>query len=140
VRPAPAAEAAFPIPTKPGLPPEVSGRHPEITVSGPDAQGHLSIKRVAPARTFLVKDIGTTLSGHWNETLDIREGDPNSCIWTQQVASGWKRGDWDCTILTDCEISSTVDEFHLKESVRAKKGGKLIFEREKVSVIKRDLI
>jgi predicted acyl esterase len=140
VRPAPQTEADFPIALKPGLPPGVSGRHPEITVSGPDAKGHLSIKRIAPVRSFLVKDIGTTLGGSWNEALDIREGDNESCVWSQTVTSGWKRGDWDCTVLAACELSSTADEFHVKESLRAKKGDTLIFEREKISKIKRDLM
>ncbi len=139
-RPAPAAEAPFPIPLKPGMPANISGRHPEITTTGPDAQGKITITRIAPGRSFLVKDVGTTLSGTWDETLAMREGAANSCVWTQKVTSGWKRGDWDCTLIAACDLSSTEGEFHVKESIQARKGDKLIFEREKTSIIKRDMM
>jgi predicted acyl esterase len=140
VRPRPAEEAPFPIPLKPGIPASMAGRHPEITVTGPDAHGKLSIRRVAADHASTIKDIGTTMSGSWHETLDIVEGDPNSAVWTQRITSGWKRGDWDCTLVSTCEIRSTVDEFHLKESLQAKKGDKVIFEREKSGTVKRDLM
>ena len=43
-------------------------------------------------------------------------------------------------MLTAFELTSTERAFQLKESLRATKGGALIFEREKVSTIERDLL
>ena len=71
--------------------------------------------------------------------FEITAGDPNTCLWRRQEITGWKRGDWDCTVITGFELTSTPEEFHLKEYVLAKKGDKQIFEREKKSNIKRDL-
>jgi hypothetical protein len=54
--------------------------------------------------------------------------------------TAWKRGDWNCTVSAAFELSSTPDAFHLKEVLRAQKGDAEVFSREKVSVIKRDLL
>ena len=69
-----------------------------------------------------------------------KEGEPNSSVWKQENMTAWKRGDWNCTVSAAFELSSTPDAFHLKEVLRAQKGDEAIFSREKVSVIKRDLL
>jgi hypothetical protein len=38
------------------------------------------------------------------------------------------------------ELTSTATDFHLRESLHAKKGDQDFFSREQVTVIKRDLI
>jgi hypothetical protein len=52
----------------------------------------------------------------------------------------WQRDDWDCTIQFGADLTSTAEEFHLKEWVVAKKGDVEIFRREAPSTIKRDLL
>jgi hypothetical protein len=132
VRAPPQTEAPFPIPVKrsPGTSPYT---HSEM---GPGTEGHLS----RPLSSTFIAEIGTTVQDQSSENFTIKEGDPNSCVWRQENLTGWKRGDWDCTVSAAFELSSTRDEFHLKEVLRAKKGDEEIFKREKISTIKRDLL
>jgi putative CocE/NonD family hydrolase len=132
VRVAPPVEAAFPIPVRLS-----SGTSPYThTEMGPGTEGHLN----NPLTTTLLAEIGTTVQAQSSETLRIEKGDPNSSVWKQENMTGWKRGDWNCTVSAAFELTSTPDEFHLKETLRATKDGAEIFKREKVSTIKRDLV
>jgi hypothetical protein len=72
--------------------------------------------------------------------IEITEGDPTSCRMQLSHMERWQRGDWDCTIEFGGDLTSTAEEFHLKEWVVAKKGATEIFRRETPSVIKRDLL
>jgi uncharacterized protein len=132
VRPAPRTEAYFPIPIKrsPGSSPYTH------TQMGPGTEGHLA----RPMSTTLLADIGTTVQEQSSETLLIKEGDPNSGVWKQENMTGWKRGDWDCSVNAAFELTSTPEEFHLKEVLSAKQAGAEIFRREKASTIKRHLM
>lgn len=132
VRRAHGAEAAFTIPeihspgTSPYLPTEV----------GPGTEVNLN----NPLQSNLIADVGTTVETQSIERLVIKEGDPNSGVWTQENSTAWKRGDWDCTVSASFELSSTREEFRLTEVLRAKKGDREIFKREQVSTIARDLL
>jgi putative CocE/NonD family hydrolase len=132
VRPAPQAEAPFPIPLK-----RSSGSSPYThTVMGPGTQGYLD----NPLRATVFEDIGITMQEQSSESVVAKEGEANSSVWKQENMTAWKRGDWNCTVSAAFELSSTPDAFHLKEVLRAQKGDKEIFSREKVSVIKRELL
>ena len=74
------------------------------------------------------------------EVSEITEADPNSCIWSHHASSSWKRGDWDCTVEADCELRSTAEDFILTESLTARRGEEVIFERTTESRINRDLV
>jgi hypothetical protein len=109
--------------------------------TGPDASGKIILGReVRPTQAPPLKEIGTILANGGGNHFEITAGDPNTCLWRQQEIAGWKRGDWDCTVITGFELTSTPEAFHLTEYVRAKKGDEQIFEREKKSNIKRDLM
>jgi putative CocE/NonD family hydrolase len=132
VRAAPSAEAPFPIPIKlsPGSSPYT---HTEM---GPGPQGHLH----RPLRATFIEEIGTTVEEQSSQSVVMTEGDANSSVWKQENMTAWKRGDWNCSVSAAFELTSTADAFHLTEVLRAKKGGEEIFKREKVSVIKRELV
>jgi uncharacterized protein len=132
VRPTARVEASFPIPIKhsPGSSPYTH------TQMGPGTSGHLT----HPLSSTLLADIGTTVQTQSSESLTIKEGDPNSGVWTQENMTGWKRGDWDCTVSASFELRSTPEEFHLREVLRASKADEEIFKRERVSTIKRHLL
>ena len=132
VRPIPANEAPFPIPELRSA--EASPYLAEGMTS--PADGHWE----RPVRSSLLEDIGTTVTDQSSETVRITEGDPNSGVWQQQNLTGWKRGEWDCTVSAEFELRSTATEFRLKEVLRARKGETEIFKREKISAIKRDLL
>ena len=132
VRSAPPLEAPFPIPMT-----HSTGSSPYThTAMGPGTEGHLD----HPLRTTFIEEIGTTVREQSSETVRIKEGDPNSGMWKQENMTDWKRGDWNCAVSAAFELTSTEDEFHLKEVLRAYKGDDQVFSREKISIIKRDLL
>jgi hypothetical protein len=139
VRPTPSVEAPFTIPMIHG--PSTPNQITQVQTE-PDAGGKIILGReVNPALVpVTLKEIGTILTSGGGNHFEITAGDPNTCIWRQQEIAGWKRGDWDCTVITGFELTSTPEEFHLKEYVLARRGDKQIFEREKKSNIKRDLL
>ena len=118
VRPLEATDARWTIPVIHNQPPAAA---PSFDVQGPSAEGRITVRRA-------------------DQAAEITEGDPNSCIWRDSRSRNWKMGETDCTVLTAFELTSTEHEFRLKESLKARKGDTLIFEREKVSTIKRDLM
>jgi hypothetical protein len=137
VRPMPLKEAAFTIPIihTPGQ------DQPVLKQTGPDDDGKITLSRETPAAEAPpIPDTGTIMTNGGGEYYEIKEGDPNTNLWRQHNIAGFKRGDWDCTVIVGFEMTSTADEFHLKEYVRANRGGKQIFDREKISKINRMLI
>jgi uncharacterized protein len=132
VRPTPPVEAPFPIPVN-----HSAGSSPYThSEMGPGTSGHLH----NPLSTTLIADIGTTVQTRSSENFVIQEGEPNSGTWSQENMTAWKRGTWDCSVSAAFELTSTRDEFHLKEVLRANKDGREIFKREKISTIKRELL
>lgn len=132
VRPAPAAEAPFLIPLKLS-----SGSSPYThTAMGPGTEGHLN----NPLHATFIEEIGTTVLEQSSESVTIKEGEPNSGVWRQENMTQWKRGAWDCTVSAAFELRSTPSEFHLNESLQAKQGDAEVFKREKMSIIKRELL
>jgi hypothetical protein len=84
--------------------------------------------------------VGTILLSGGNRVLQITQGQPTSCLFSMDDMLGWKRDGWDCTVQYGAQMTSTTDEFHLREWLVAKKGDQEIFRRETPSVIKRDLL
>jgi uncharacterized protein len=132
LRPIPARESPFPIPIKhsPGTSPYLH------TEPGPGTEAVLS----NPLQSTVIPEVGTTVETESSERLVIKEGEPNSGSWTQENMTAWKRGDWDCTVSAAFELTSTPQEFRVREVLRAKKGDEEIFKREQLSTIKRNLL
>jgi putative CocE/NonD family hydrolase len=115
-----------------------SGR--TVTEAGPDASGRVIIEKSAPPAPRTHEDIGTAVSGGSSAHLSIKEGDPNSCVWRMEGSRSWGRGAWQTAVHSSIELTSTAEEFRLKESVRALEGGKVVFARQWDNSIRRDLI
>jgi len=132
LRPAPPREAPFPIPVIRSL-----GSSPYThTDMGPGSEAHLK----SPLQSTSIAEVGTVVSTQSSQDLSIREGDPNSGVWTQENMTAWKRGDWDCAVTASFELTSTAEEFRLREVLQARQGDREIFKREQVSTIKRELL
>jgi predicted acyl esterase len=99
-----------------------------------------SLKFESPLESQSIHDIGTVLETQSSETFIIKEGLPNSGVWTQENTSAWKRGAWNCTVSAAYELTSSTEEFRLKEVLQAKKDDEEIFLHEQISTIKRDLL
>lgn len=153
VRPAPAQEAPFTIPVIHAVParPHASAggqpgvKSPPATAGGAqmptrDATGRIHYDRDPQPTATFISAIGTTSTEATRRTIEITEGDPNSCRMKFDHMNRWQRGDWDCTIQFGAELSSTAEEFHLREWVVAKRGGVEIFRRETPSTIRRELL
>jgi putative CocE/NonD family hydrolase len=151
VRPAPAQEAPFTIPmiheghTKlkaQGYANGLSWVKPANLPQMPlrDANGRIRYDREPEPSTTVVSAVGTTATEATHRIIEITEGDPNSCRMMFDRMNRWVRDDWDCTIQFGADLTSTPEEFHLKEWVVAKKGEVEIFRRETPSSIKRELL
>ena len=133
-----ATPAAFAIPEI-HTPPASAAARPHA-VTAPIGPGHYVIHNDSEISIRKIAATGAELArGSW-ETSEIREGDPKSCRWAQRTHVAWKRGDWDCTVEASYELSATETAFVLSESLIAKKGDKIVFERANHDRIDRDLI
>ena len=63
-----------------------------------------------------------------DQVAEITEGRPNTSVWRDARTRSWKRGESEYAVVSAFELTSTEQEFHLKESLRAKKGDTLIFD------------
>jgi putative CocE/NonD family hydrolase len=127
------------IPDAPFIIPEIhsqSATHYLRSEMGPGTQSNL----VSPLQRTEFPDIGTTVETESGEQLSIVAGDPNTSVWSQHNSTRWRRGEWDCTVSAAFELTSTATDFHLRESLQAKRGDQEFFTREQMTVIKRDLL
>ena len=139
VRPTPETEAPFTIPVihagPTSNPSSQAMPHHDLTglISYQSNDLDQPLPRFVPA-------VGTILLEGGNQVLEISQGQPTSCLMFMDRMLGWKRDDWECTVRFGVQMTSTADEFHIREWVIAKKGDQEIFRRETPSVIKRDLL
>ncbi len=138
VRPIEAEPAAFDIPEI-HAPPSDGARRPSATTR-PISPGAYRIEIGAAPTPVLVKATGATLARGRAEVSEIHQGDPNSSVWTHRASSSWKRGAWDCTVEAACELRSTAEDFQLTESLTARRGDRVVFERSARSRIGRNLV
>jgi putative CocE/NonD family hydrolase len=111
-----------------------------VTQTGPDAEGRVMLHKRLRDPPETLADIGTTMSGGSDWHMSIKEGDPNSCLWKLEWFSRLKRNEWDTTLRSTLELSSTAEEFRIKESIQALEGDKMVFERHWDNRIRRDLL
>lgn len=136
IRSAPDSPAHFPIPVHNSAAPPPAIYDP----TPPDADGRIRIINQTPAFAYPVAGVGTELSSGTTETSEIIEGDPANCRWTASSTSSWKRGEWDCEVEAGYELTASVDAFHLREWLIARRDGEQIFERTHQSDIPRNLV
>jgi uncharacterized protein len=105
-----------------------------------DSTGRIRYDNDGQADTTYVSAVGTSTTSAFKRTIEVTEGEPNSCHMNLDRMNRWKREDWDCTIQYGADLTSTAEEFHLREWMVAKKGDVEIFRRETPSTIKRDLL
>lgn len=111
-----------------------------VTKTGPDSEGRVMLHKRLRDPPSTLADIGTTMSGGSDWYMSIKEGDPNSSEWRLEWFSHLKRGDWDTTLRSTLELTSTAQEFRMQESLQALEGSKVVFEKRWDNKIKRDLL
>ena len=138
VRPTPQREAPFTIPVIHAGPAPTATSRAQIPTR--DERGRIRWDNESNPTTTFISAVGTTSTSSGKRIIEITEGEPNSCRMRFERMNRWQRGDWDCTLEFGTELTSTAEEFHLKEWLVAKKGEIEIFRRETPSIIKRDLL
>jgi putative CocE/NonD family hydrolase len=111
-----------------------------VAQTGPDAEGRVTLHKQLRDPPETLADIGTTMSGGSDWYMSIKEGDPNSSIWKLEWFSRLKRNEWDTSLRSTLELSSTAEEFRIKESIHALEGDKVVFERQWDNRVRRDLL
>lgn len=111
-----------------------------MTITGPDAEGRVTIEKNTPPVPRTLDDIRTTVTGTSRKHSSIRQGDPNTAVWRMESTSARTRGAWNTRIETAFELTSTAEEFHVKESVRALEGDTVVHARQWENRIRRDLM
>jgi putative CocE/NonD family hydrolase len=107
---------------------------------GPIAAGRYRIVHETPPHPRLVAATGATLSHSAWEVSEINDGDPSSCRWTQRIVSSWSRGAWTCEVEARYALYADAANFHLSETLIARRDGADVFERHAESSIPRGLI
>jgi putative CocE/NonD family hydrolase len=138
-RSAPEAEFPMPIPVIRGSGGAGSTPHLQVTVSGPDREGKVVIRRQSEIRRT-INDTGTEISTRIDWYREIKEGEPDSSRWHGTYAVSYQRDGWEAATATSFELTSTASHFHLTESNTARQGDTVMFERTRVSSIERKLI
>ncbi len=138
VREAATDEPDLPIPMV--RPAPGSGRgDPDISrEQGPTAARFAEISLLGGAT---LDDIGTTIerSGA-NVRCELDPRDPSSCRWLAWQSVRYRRGDWDCAVEAEVEVTADADAFHVREQLVARRGEVETFRREHVSDVPRDLM
>jgi len=111
-----------------------------ITQTGPDAEGHVILHKQLRDPPETLADTGTTMSGGSDWTMSITAGDPNSSVWKLEWFSHLERPGWNTTVRSTLELTSTAEEFRIRESIHALEGETAVFERHWDNRIKRDLM
>ena len=116
------------------------GSRYEITQMGPDVHGRVTLHKRLRDLPETLADIGTTTSGGSDWYMSIQDGDPNSGVWQLEWWSAISRGDWVTRTRSTMELSSTPEEFRIKESLSAWDGETRVFEKHWDHKIPRDLM
>jgi hypothetical protein len=92
------------------------------------ADGRVTVKGAWPASHSTVGGVGTQLSGSGPDMdLEIMTGAPESCRWTVNQTSAFRRDDWDCTLGVEITMTSTREEFIIEEALVAHEKGVEVF-------------
>jgi uncharacterized protein len=134
-------EPDFPFPIPVLTPSPSAGRGDAEIGRGVSADGVAKLDERWLPSEGIVSATGTTIerSGA-NVEARLTPGQPNSGHWRVWQTVRYRRGDWDCQVECEVELTSTVTDFEIRERVTARRAGKVVFEREFGSTVPRDLM
>jgi len=104
-------------------------------------EGEVVFEEVSPATTATVRGVETRVERSGADVSAMaRADDPNAGFWRTRQSVRYARGDWDCGLEAQVELTSTPAAFHLKERLIARLRGEVVFDREDTAEIPRDLM
>jgi predicted acyl esterase len=131
-----APDPSFPIPIVEAPP----GRG-DMAMTRANADGRVKFGEVAPPSRALIRDTETTVVRNGPDVeAEMRADDPTSCRWRVRQGVGYARGDWDCALEAEVEITASATAFQVRERLVAHLRGAEVFCRETESAIPRDLM
>ena len=134
----PRDEPAFPIEVVPSTAPTGRGG-PQITHRVSD--GRIEFLETSPASSATLQVTGVTVDRAGPDLgLTMLANDPTSCRWRCRQSVGYRRGEWDCALESEVEVTASATEFHVRERLAARRDGQVVFEREHLADIPRDLM
>lgn len=134
VRVAPRAEPLMPI-ADVAIDPDPGA----VKVTTQVERDHVTVAGVWPDRSRTCAN-GTTLSGYGPNTVaTIDQGRPDSCRWSGEHVSRYRRGDWNCRLRTSFAVTGTADALTIDERIQAWRDDTPIFDRPVRTVIPRPL-
>ncbi|HZZ90004.1 MAG TPA: CocE/NonD family hydrolase [Caulobacteraceae bacterium] len=140
VRPWSLADPPFPIPIAAGQPGAGRGGA-EISRQPSELGIEAKFDEFFPPSSGVISDTGTRIDRDGpNVEARLAPGDPNSGRWRVWQSVRYARGDWDCRLEAETELTSSPDAFRLRERLTARRNGGQVFEREHITDIRRDLL
>lgn len=118
---------------------EASPRDPVKPVA-PDAQGRVILRTTLPQASYRVDGAYIELTTARDETCEMVEGNPLSSRWTQTSLSGWRRGNWTCSVRASYELTCDADAFRLRETLQATANGEDVISMTNETRIPRDYL
>jgi len=133
--------------SEPPMPIALADGHPSSGPGDPSLvrrladDGWAEYEEVWPLADSTVKSTGTRLrrSGA-NVAARVRPGEPDTCRWRAWHVARYTRGEWDCAVESEVELTADGETFHLRERLTARRGEDIVFEREHLSDVPRDLM
>jgi putative CocE/NonD family hydrolase len=139
LRTAVANELAFPVPL--AETPPASGRGGPEIVRRLTPDGRMAFEEVWPPSATTITDTGTVVErSGTNVAASVDQAEPTSGHWRAWQTVRYRRGDWDCALEAEVDLTSTAALFHIRERLTARRGADLVFEREEQADIPRDLM
>lgn len=132
-------EPAFPIPIV-TPPPGVGRGDPEIRRDAA-ADSWVEFDERWPLSQGSISATGTAIERQ-GPTVEaqVKPGDPNSGRWRAWQSVRYHRGDWDCQVECEVELTSTATDFEVRERLTARRSERVVFERADKTTVPRDLM
>jgi putative CocE/NonD family hydrolase len=137
----PRSDAVPPMPIAPAEGHPSSGPGDPVVLRQLTEDGLVEYSEVWPLVDSTIKATGTRLrrSGA-NVAARIRPGEPDTCRWRAWHVARYSRGDWDCAVESEVELTADAETFHLRERLTARRNERIVFDREQVSDVPRELM
>ena len=136
VRPMEAEPAPFRIPEI-RTPPSTLWKATDVPTA-PDADGVWRLRSESRPTTTTVA--GVTVTRARSELSELNPADPLSCHWWQENQIAWRGETFDCRLTASYDLTADGEVFHLTESLVAREGEMVVFERATSADVPRDLM
>jgi predicted acyl esterase len=126
---------AFPVP----LTESPAGRR-DIQMTRTRGSEIVFLETSPPSRAVIAGAETTVIRSGPDVDCRMQAGDSLDCRWRVRQGVGYARGDWDCALDAEVEITASDSTFTVRERLVARRAELEIFRREQESAIPRDLM